>query len=92
MQVLEGKVPIDSGFELGFVDPFRDPCNLANPNETAIAEDACEKRFFWRSGPGIFDVPRLKGIDKAADFSVPSSQPGIMRVSAPYPMKAMRSQ
>jgi len=26
------------------------------------------------------------------DFSVPSSQPGIMRVSAPYPMKAMCSQ
>jgi hypothetical protein len=26
------------------------------------------------------------------DFSVSSSQPGIVRVSAPYPMKAMCSQ
>jgi hypothetical protein len=31
-------------------------------------------------------------VDEDTDFSVPSSQTGIMRVSALYPMKAMCSQ
>ena len=41
----------------------------------------------------IKTLERLKETKKPVpDFSVPSSQPGIMRVSAPYPMKAMCSQ
>ena len=48
MQVIEGKVPVDGRFEFGFVDPLRDPCDLANPNETAIAEDKPrQNRLCW---------------------------------------------
>jgi hypothetical protein len=43
--------------------------------------------------PGEFPKRRMPDlILKDPDFSVPSSQPGIMRVSALYPMKAMGSQ
>jgi hypothetical protein len=67
MQVLKRKIPVDGRFQFGCVDPFRNPCDLADTNEAPIAEDAREKRFFWRPGPGICDIPRLKGFDKAGE-------------------------
>jgi len=47
-----------------------------------------------KNAKNIFEAIRdaFDGTPFIPDFSVPSSQPGIMRVSAPYPMKAMCSQ
>lgn len=44
--VLEGKVPVDGRFACSFVNPFGNPCDLADANEAAIAKDTGEKRFF----------------------------------------------
>src|SRR5713226_5700889 len=67
MQVLQRKVPIDGGLQFRGVDPFRDLGNLANANEASIADDPRQKRLFRWPRPGIFDIPRLKGVEKARE-------------------------
>jgi hypothetical protein len=46
MQVIEGKVPIDRGFQFGLVDPFGNPCDLANANEAPIRVAGIFVRFY----------------------------------------------
>jgi hypothetical protein len=67
MQVLEREVPVDRGLQFGGVDPFGNPGNLANANEASIADDPRQKCLVRWPGPGIFDIPRLKGLEKARE-------------------------
>ena len=66
MQVIEGKVPVDRGLQFSFVDPFGDPCDLANANEAAIADNPGQKGFFRQPSSSLLDIPRLEGIDKTS--------------------------
>ena len=65
MQILQRKVPVDGGLQFRGVEPFGHADDLANPDEAPIADNACQKGFFWWLGARILDVPRLKGCQKA---------------------------
>src|SRR5919109_5121740 len=67
MQVLQGKVPMHRGLQFCDVDPFGNARDLANANETPIANDSREQRLVWGPRPGIFDLPGLKGVEKARE-------------------------
>src|SRR5438552_15945347 len=67
LQGVQRKVPIDGRLQFRRVDPFGNPGDFANANETSIADDPRQKRLFRWPGPGILDIPRLKGLKKTRE-------------------------
>src|SRR5262249_48677442 len=67
LQVVQGKVPIDGRLQFHRGDPFGNPGDFANANEAAIADDPRQKRLVRWPGPGILDIPRLKGLEKTRE-------------------------
>ena len=67
MQVVEGKVAINRGFEFGLVDPLGNPGDLANADEASVADDPGQKGLLRGLGAGILDVPGRKSLQKPSE-------------------------